>query len=80
MKQISQMTQNELWEELFCRIARIEDKLEINEHEEPMPNRVRDALREDMKNFGQPVKTEQEDELAHDCVDAFHRTHPAGQE
>jgi len=52
VKQLKEMTDVEKWEELFCRIARIEDKLEIDEHEEPMPDRVKDAWREDLKNFG----------------------------
>lgn len=46
MKVFSDLTDEEKWDELMCRLSRIENKLKIHEQDEPIPDRVRDNLRE----------------------------------
>lgn len=48
MKSFKDLSTEKKWEELMCRLARIEDKLGIDELDEPIPERVRDNLRESM--------------------------------
>lgn len=48
MRHAEDLTDRELLLELLCRMARIEDALEIDEEQEPIPERIRDNMREQM--------------------------------